>query len=137
MYPLSLEQMLPAAGQGALALQCRSDDHVTMSRCLPLNDPAAAAGVHAERTIVASVGGDCHSPVAVLVHPQGGKLEIWVRVLSPDGRDQIELRQQATPRTLGKAVKQICAELEARGAHALVLQRSSPPTLTSKNLTRV
>lgn len=134
-HALALDQMLPSAGQGALALQCRSDDHVTISRCLPLNDAAAAAAVHAERAIVASLGGDCHSPIAVLVHNIEAELEVWVRVLSQDGKECIEVRHRALPKTLGKVIKQIIAELDHKGARALL--RAGMPGYGSKLLTRV
>ncbi len=134
-HPLDIETMLPAAGQGALALQCRSDDHVTISRCLPLNDAAAAAAVHAERAIVASLGGDCHSPIAALVRPIEAGMDIRVRVLSPDGKECVETHHTATPKMLGKAVKQVCAELDAKGAR--VLLRASMPGYGLRHLSRV
>lgn len=134
-HALTLEQMLPAAGQGALALQCRSDDHVTISRCLPLNDAAASAAVHAERAIVASLGGNCHSPIAVLVHAVESELEVWVRVLSADGKDCIEVRHTTAPKGLGKLVKQVIAELDTRGARTLL--RAGMPGLGVHKLTSV
>ena len=69
-HPIDPAIMLPAAGQGALALQCRADDHQTLRRCLPLNDPLTAACVNTERQIVADLGGNCHSPIAVLARWQ-------------------------------------------------------------------
>lgn len=120
VQPLSLEEMLPAAGQGALALQCRADDHVTISRCLPLNDPIASAAVHAERAIVASLQGDCHSPIAVLVRQIENKADIRVRVLARDGSQCIELQEQAPFRSLDKLTKQVIAQLDAQGARPLL-----------------
>lgn len=134
-HALDFEQMLPAAGQGALALQCRSDDHVTITRCLPLNDAAASAAVHAERAIVASLGGDCHSPIAVLVHSVGSELELWARVLSQDGKECIEVRHRTTPKSLGKLVKQVIGELDSRGARALL--RAGMPGFGAKTLPRL
>jgi hydroxymethylbilane synthase len=64
MSMIEVEQMLPAAGQGALVLQCRRDDVQTMRLLSPLNDPATAACVAAERRLVELLGCDCHSPVA-------------------------------------------------------------------------
>ncbi len=48
--------MLPAAGQGALAIQCRADDHVTLRRCFALNDSLASEAVHTERLVVSRLG---------------------------------------------------------------------------------
>src|SRR6185312_13163282 len=66
MQPIDLEDMLPAAGQGALALQCRRDDPVTRSFLEGLNDETTAVCVAAERELVKVLQGDCHSPIAVL-----------------------------------------------------------------------
>lgn len=134
-HPLTLEDMLPAAGQGALALQCRSDDHVTISRCLPLNDAVSSTAVHAERAIVASLQGDCHSPIAVLVRQIQSKAEVWVRVLSRDGSQCIELREQTPVRSLGKLTKKIIASLDAQGARALL--HANMPGYGARNLSRV
>lgn len=56
--------MTPAAGQGALALQCRRDDGRTRELLVPLDDPQTATCVAAEREVVRLLQGDCHSPIA-------------------------------------------------------------------------
>lgn len=124
---IPLDDMLPAAGQGALAIQCRADDHVTLSRCLALNDTQASAAVHAERAIVASLNADCHWPVATLVRPHEGGWRIQARVLSVDGQKTIDIDRTATLKGLGKTIKEVIAELDARGARAL-LRATPPPT---------
>ncbi len=63
MAPVELDEILPAAGQGALALQCRKDDATTLALLAPLNDPETAACVAAERRVVELLHGDCHSPI--------------------------------------------------------------------------
>lgn len=63
MSPLPI---LPAAGQGALAVQCRRDDSITRRLISPLNDPRTEQCVAAERSIVETLNGDCHSPIAAL-----------------------------------------------------------------------
>jgi hydroxymethylbilane synthase len=61
---LPLERMLPAPGQGALAVQCRSDDSAVLKLVTALDDPAVRAAVEAERAFLAGVGGGCAAPVA-------------------------------------------------------------------------
>jgi hydroxymethylbilane synthase len=73
--------MIPAAGQGALALQCRREDVRTMEILASLNDPTAALCVAAERRIVAMLNGDCHSPIAILAEIG----DSWFRVRSAVG----------------------------------------------------
>jgi len=119
-YPIDTSLILPAACQGALALQCRSDDHATLKRCLPLNHSLTAAAVNAERTIVAALDGDCHSPIAVLAQPvdtpSDRHFRLTARVLSPDGTLCIEAQHQAPDRNLGQIVQKVISELRARGA---------------------
>jgi hydroxymethylbilane synthase len=76
MHPLSLEEMLPASGQGALALQCRRGDKNTMDVLAQLDDPAARATVEAERAVVAALNCDCHSPIAVLGQIENQTLQL-------------------------------------------------------------
>jgi hydroxymethylbilane synthase len=66
MAVLEAEEMLPAAGQGALCLQCRLDDDRTVGLLGALNDPATSTCVETERELVALLRGDCHSPIAAL-----------------------------------------------------------------------
>ena len=66
MTPLELDEMLPAAGQGALAVQCRRDDQRTRDLLSALHHEPTATCVNLERAIVQSLNGDCHSPIAAL-----------------------------------------------------------------------
>jgi len=61
---LSLEVMLPAPGQGALAVQCRSDDKGTLALLSKLEDESARKAVTAERAFLSGLGGGCAVPVA-------------------------------------------------------------------------
>ncbi len=60
---LSMDSMLPAPGQGALAVQCRVDDHQTLSLLASIDDPLTRAAVTAERQFLARLGGGCAVPV--------------------------------------------------------------------------
>lgn len=129
---LSTDQMLPAACQGALALQCRADDHVTLTRTLPLNDPAAATATHAERQILSMLNADCHSPISVLVEPieseqpvKRGSAVPWfrlrVRVMSQDGKTCLEVDEKTPGKTLRQLVKQTVKDLRNRGGRQLMI----------------
>lgn len=125
---LELDAMLPASCQGALAIQCRSDDHVTLTRCLPLNNPTSATATHAERQIVAGLGASCHSALAVLVEPltvvrkNDPAYRVRARVLSHDGRQQIEADNVTPAKELRRLVKHTVRELNRRGARALLAE---------------
>ena len=136
--PIDVSRMLPSAGQGALAIQCRVDDHVSMSRCLPLNDPATSAAVHFERQVVWGLQGSCHSPIAVYASPADDvarTFDLCARVLSLDGKICLESTDLAVSSGgLARAADRMVGSLVDRGA-AAVLQAAQadavlvlPPT---------
>jgi hydroxymethylbilane synthase len=91
---LSFEVMLPAPGQGALAVQCRADDAATLELLAAIDDPASRAAVSAERTFLNALGGGCSAPVAAYAHlpspdgggAGGGGLHLTGLVATSDGR---------------------------------------------------
>jgi hydroxymethylbilane synthase len=82
---LSAQQMLPAVGQGALALECRSGDGELRQLLAPLHDPASAACVAAERAMLAALDGSCRTPIAGLATIAGDQLTLDALLLTPDG----------------------------------------------------
>jgi hydroxymethylbilane synthase len=127
-HALSPDLMLPAAGQGALALQSRVGDHATLLRCLQLNDPITAATTGAERAVVAGLGGDCHSPIAVLAEVlESGDFRLRARVLSLDGRACAQADEVAPRQYLAKLVERVLAILRDQGA-AEILRPPAPAT---------
>ena len=65
---LPLDMMLPAPGQGALAVQCRADDHVTLDLLATLDDESTRKAVTAERAFLSGLGGGCALPVAAFAN---------------------------------------------------------------------
>jgi len=97
-------QMLPAPGQGALAIECRSDDGALVAALAVLDDPRSRVAVEAERAVLAALEGGCSAPVGVLAEIVEGEdgpdsTELWIRAvaLSADGR--LAVRQSATGST--------------------------------------
>jgi hydroxymethylbilane synthase len=82
---LAPEVMLPAVGQGALAIECRAKDAALQQRLVPLNDPASAACVAAERAMLAALDGSCRTPIAGLATIADGRLGLDALLLAPDG----------------------------------------------------
>lgn len=62
-YSFPADEMVPAVGQGALALEIRAEDERTARLAAPLNDPLTAACVAAERAFLALMGGGCREPL--------------------------------------------------------------------------
>lgn len=76
---LSVEQCLPAVGQGALALEVRRSDIGLAELLMTLEDPTTRLCIEAERGVLAAVEGDCKTPVAAYAVRDGS--ELWLRAL--------------------------------------------------------
>ena len=130
--PIDIEQMLPAPAQGALAVQCRADDHVSLRRCLPLNHPGTSTAVNAEREIVSRLRADCHTPLAVYAFGQGdGQLGLWARVLSRDGSQCLESRHSADAGDVRDLCGKVMKELKSQGVEQLLAAERGRGTPTA------
>jgi hydroxymethylbilane synthase len=87
---LPLETMLPAPGQGALAVQCR-DDAASHKLLAPLAHRATTLAVTAERAFLAALGGGCAVPVAAYAEVRQRRLTLRGRVTAPDGSRQVDV----------------------------------------------
>jgi hydroxymethylbilane synthase len=93
---LPLDVMLPAPGQGALAVQCR-DGEDWLEFLAPVHDTPTGLAVAAERAFLTGLGGGCSAPVAAHGRIADGSLELWGRVISSDGERQVEVRSSTCP----------------------------------------
>ncbi len=110
-FPLLPDYLLPAAGQGSLAVETRTEDHEIIPLLAPLDDPHTRAAVTAERAFLAELGGGCLAPIAVWARMAGGHLLLTGRVLSADGKQKIEvsvLGRPDLPEQLGRRAAAIC-----------------------------
>ena len=80
-----LNELVPAAGQGTLALEAREDDTATRDWATRLADSAAFAAQTAERALVRALDADCHTPVGAHAEPVDGGLRLRAFVGRPDG----------------------------------------------------
>ena len=118
--PVPTDVLLPAVGQGALAIECRADDAATRTLLAVLDDPAAAAAVAAERGFLVAIGGDCNTPLAAHATVAGGRLRIRAQVSDVEGTRFVEdelAGDVAEAADLGRA---LAARLLDRGAGALL-----------------
>ncbi|MBN8485924.1 MAG: hydroxymethylbilane synthase [Sphingomonadales bacterium] len=88
--PLDPEEWLPAPGQGAIAIECRSGDAATRALLARIDDLPSRHAVEAERALLAALGGNCHSPISVLTRPHGDSMTMRAALLSPDGAERVE-----------------------------------------------
>ncbi len=80
MHPINVELMTPAPGQGALALQCRAEDQRVIDMLRRIDDEATAVCVAAERSVVAALEGDCHSPIGAHATWRDGAVHVSAMV---------------------------------------------------------
>jgi hydroxymethylbilane synthase len=89
-HPLPAEDWLAAPGQGAIMIECRTNDQPTRRLIAAIDDQRAACEVMAERAVLAALGGNCHSAIAVLSHWDEETLTLRAALFSPDGAERIE-----------------------------------------------
>ena len=86
MAVLAPEDMLPAVGQGALGIECRTSDGSVKEMLLPIVDPATTAAVRCERALLEVLDGSCRMPIAGLAAADaGGALRLDALIARPDG----------------------------------------------------
>jgi len=90
---LSREVMLPAVGQGVLAIECRVGDDELRRLLAPLHDSRSAACADAERAMLAALDGSCRTPIAGLAEIEGDRLVLEGLLLKPDGSAEIRARR--------------------------------------------
>ncbi|MEX0426226.1 hydroxymethylbilane synthase [Nocardioides sp. DS6] len=113
-------QVLPAPGQGALAVECRTDDAEMVALLSGLDDPFTRAAVEAERAVLATLEGGCAAPIGTLAEVVEGEegVELWVRavVLSPDGSRAIRLSATGLVDDAAGVGTRLAEEMLAEGA---------------------
>lgn len=112
--------MLPAVGQGALAIECRADDKATLAALLPLDDGATHAAVCAERSLLAHLRGGCLAPVGGLGRVDDNRLHLLAVVLSPDGAQRLDAQDSAPLQEADVLGQRVAEALLARGAAELI-----------------
>jgi hydroxymethylbilane synthase len=122
---LDSEWMLPAVGQGALGLECRSDDTTTLRLLRRLDDYSTRQAVTAERSMLFALGGGCLVPIGALATVAGDVLTLRGAVLDEQGKQRIEGSVAGPARSADHLGHSLATELLARGASHL-LSRDSP-----------
>jgi hydroxymethylbilane synthase len=112
--------MLPAVGQGALGLECRTGDESSLALVTQLNDWSTRQPVLAERALLRALGGGCQVPIGALGSVQGERLNVRGVVLSPDGLRRIEASLEGPAQEPERLGEQLAAELLTHGARELL-----------------
>ena len=123
---LDIGECLPAAGQGAIGIECRADDGETRGLLACLHHADTAARVAAEREVTLSLDGGCELPIAAHAESRGGELRLRALVGNADGSEILRAEQRASvgdAKNLDAAVKlggAVAAELRALGADRII-----------------
>ena len=113
-HPLPIEDACPPPAQGALAIQCRSDDQATIDALASLHSEQTAVEVHCERLLLSFFGGGCHLPLGAYAKHDGQELHLLASVDAPDGSEK--LVAQVKGEDSEEIAQQARKELLAQGA---------------------
>ena len=117
---LDLERFPPAAGQGIVALVCRSDDGETARALAGVGDREAYAEALAERALLAGLHGGCNAPLGVLARAREQGIALHACVLSLDGAQRLEDRLSGPIEDAPALGAELAERLAARGARELI-----------------
>jgi hydroxymethylbilane synthase len=113
------EQVVPAIGQGILAIECRSDDTELRQLLQRIGDPETESEAAAERSLLARLGGSCQVPVGGLATPlPDGRLRLLGVVAGPDGHPL--LRAEAVDTDPARLGQEVADRLFEQGAGPLL-----------------
>lgn len=119
-HPLELDVMVPAPGQGALAVQCRDDDAVALEALASIDDPHSHQALDAERSVMWRLGGGCALPLGAFAIAEHGRVHLTAVVATVDGATI--LRASAEARFAEEAAEQVTKGLIAQGAEAILAE---------------
>ena len=124
---LSEELMLPAAGQGALAIQCLKEKSALTQFFRALEHDESRQMIDAERAFLAGLEGSCHLPIAARAHIEKDAVQLTGRLLSRDGRELGEARSVAVREKSALAGERAAAQIRKRhGALLAALTHHEP-----------
>jgi hydroxymethylbilane synthase len=117
---LNVDEMLPAPGQGCLAVQCRADARDVAAVLVLLDDHAARAALETERALMRRIGGGCALPLGAIAAVKTDTIRLAACVASPDGVRLVKAAAEAADPERAAAL--VAHELEANGARAILAE---------------
>ena len=115
-----VQQMVPAVGQGALAIEAHRGDTVLGTLLESLNDPQTEAAVTAERTVLESLGGGCQVPIGAYAEHVDGELSLIGVVCHPEGSRRVVKRAKGEPNAAQHLGEVVAEKLREGGATGLL-----------------
>jgi hydroxymethylbilane synthase len=120
---LDPEIVPPAPGQGAIAVQTRTEDTRMLALTATIDDRPTRLAIEAERAFLGASGGGCRSPIGALGIISGGELDLLGGYASPDGSESTIARRSGRPSDGGDLARELAATLDA----GIRLQRTTGP----------
>ncbi|XOV86260.1 MAG: hydroxymethylbilane synthase [Pseudomonadota bacterium] len=111
---------IPAAGQGAVGIECRTDDSGIKAILARVNDPETALRIACERLVSAGLGASCNLPIAAFSTCEAGEFAITGFVANPEGTRRITVARQGPVALAESLAQEVVAELIDQGALALI-----------------
>jgi hydroxymethylbilane synthase len=118
--PLPMDEMVPAPGQGALAVQAREDDPDTLEVAARLDHPRSRVAFESERALVLRLGGGCALPLGAYAEQREEGVRLMAVVVRPDGSDLIWAQAEAA--RPADVAAQVARTLEAGGARTILAE---------------
>jgi hydroxymethylbilane synthase len=126
-HPLDAQGWLPAPGQAAILVESRPNDTRTREFLAAVDHAPSRTAVLAERALLAALGGNCHSPVAVLTNQGEGTVTMRAALYSSDGAERVE-GEATFASTDADAPARLAADLLARAVPAITMHFAAAPT---------
>jgi len=120
--PLDPDTFTPAAGQGALLLECREEDATALENAMAINHSNSAAELALERAVVTALGADCHTALGALARCDGSAVTLDVVVLASNGNQWIRDRAIGAAADSEQLVGDLINNLRAAGAFELLAE---------------
>jgi hydroxymethylbilane synthase len=125
---ISPEHSLPAPGQGAMAIEIKSDRSDLAALLAPLNHAASANAVRAERALSRAFGGSCQIPLAAFATIDGGQMRLRAMVATPDGTRVAHAEATGpadAPEQLGQRVAALLQQQDAAAILAVCIAEAA------------
>ena len=115
---IEIREMLPAPAQGAIGIECRSNDVMTAALLRAIDHVSTHEAVAAERAFCRALGGTCHSPVAAYARIHGDQIDFACEILSEDGSEHV-----------AEASRFPVGDLDGPAALARTMMGKAPPSI--------
>jgi len=113
----SIDEVIPAIGQGTIAVEAREDDEDTLRILSIIDDKTARIASECERAFARKLGGDCYVPLGAYAEPSSESLRVTGMIASPDGTDFLKqslMGNASAPQKLGEELADQVLQLGGR-----------------------